>query len=172
MSNNNADNAFSSWRLRDADRTLRVFITVFILLLTTGYAIGLMFVDHSSARTVQGLTEEFRGTPENSPALELKYAKSVSEMYVFLHNHILSLSLVFFAVGGIFYFSSSVSRGTKEFLIIEPFVAIATTFGGIYLMRFVSEHFSWLVLVSGVSMVGCYLVMVFLILKELWIRTS
>ena len=158
------------WRLKDADRTLRLFLTAFLLLLTTGYAIGLLFVDHSTSGTPGGISEQFRGTPEDAQVVELKYAKSVNEMYIFLHNHILSLALVFFAVGSIFYFSSIVSERWKSFLLVEPFIAVGTTFGGIWLMRFVSEHFSWLVMFSGISMVGCYVAMVALILKELWLR--
>jgi ABC-type amino acid transport system permease subunit len=159
-----------AWRLRDADRTLRLFITAFLLVLTVGYTIGLLFVDHTTSGTARGLSEQFRGTPETSTATELKYAKSADEMYIFLHNHILSLSLVFFAIGIIFYFHSMRSGLLKDFLMVEPFAAIVTTFGGIWMMRFVSEYFSWLVLLSGISMVGCYVSMVMLILKELWIR--
>lgn len=157
------------WTLRDADTTLRLFITAFLLLLTLGYGIGLAFVDHTSSGTPRGLVEEYRGTPENSQSSELKYAKSPDELYIFLHNHVLSLSLVFLAVGGIFYFTSLPKGLLKNFLMIEPFLGIGTTFGGIWLMRFASEHFSWLVLISGLSMVICYLIMVALILKELWV---
>ena len=158
------------WHLRDADRTMRLFLTAFLIVLTVGYTIGLLFVDHTTSGTTQGLSEHFRGTPENSDSAELKYAKSPDEMYIFLHNHILSLSLVFVAVGAIFYFHSMRPGLLKDLLIIEPFVAIITTFGGIWMMRFVSEYFNWLVLVSGISMVGCYIIMVTLILKELWLR--
>ena len=159
-----------AWHLRDADGPLRLFITAFLLVLTVGYAIGLVFVDHTTSGTPQGLSEHFRGSPENSESLEFKYAKSANEMYIFLHNHILSLSLVFFAVGAIFYFHSMPSKVLKDILIVEPFVAILTTFGGIWLMRFVSEYFIWLVLISGISMVACYGTMTTLILKELWLR--
>ena len=164
-------NQLSQFRLRDADRTLRLFITAFLILLTAGYATGLRFVHHTTGNTAQGLSEEYRGTPENTQTTEIKYAKTADEMYVLVHNHIISLALVFLAVGGIFYFSS-VSQRFKEFLIVEPFAAIATTFGGIFLTRFVSEYFSWLVLVSGISMAFCFFVMVFLILKELWMSKS
>ena len=160
------------WMLASADKNLRLFITAFLIILTLGYTIGLLFVDHTTSGKPTGLIEEFRGTPENPAVLELKYAKSSDEMYIFLHNHILSLCVVFFAVGGIMYFSSIVSPALKAFLMVEPFIAIATTFGGIWLMRFVSEHFSWLVLVSGVSMVGCYIVMVALILTDLWMKRA
>ena len=159
-----------AWRLRDADRGIRLFVTAFLLLLTSGYGIGLAFVDNTTAATPQGLAEHFRGTPENAQSPEIKYAKSPVEMYTFLHNHILSLALVFFAIGGIFYFTSMPPGLIKDFLIVEPFIAILTTFGGIWFMRYVSEYFSWLVLFSGISMVGCYLIMVISILKELWLR--
>ena len=162
----------SKWRLRNANKTLRLFITAFLLLLTSGYVIGLFFVDHTTVGTLKGLTEEYRGTPESASSAELKYAKTVDEMYIFLHNHILSLSLVFFAVGAVFYFSSIVPESMKTFLMVEPIVAIGTTFGGIWLMRFVSELFSWLVIISGITMVGCYVVMVILILWELWMRRA
>jgi len=158
------------WKLRDADATLRWLITAFLLLLTCGYTIGLLFVDHTTSGTPQGIAAQFRGAPESANLAELKYAKTPTEVYTFLHNHVLSLSLVFFVLGGLMYFSSTVSPAVKGFLIVEPFVAIATTFGGIWLMWSVSEHFSWMVIISGVSMVGCYLAMVFLILRELWMK--
>jgi hypothetical protein len=155
------------WRLRDADARLRAFLVLFLLTLTAGYAIGILFVDHSSGGTPQGIAEQFRGSGEAAPSAEIRYEKSPDEMYVFLHNHVLSLSLVFFAVGGIFYFSSIARGGLKTFLMVEPLAAVATTFGGIWLMRFVSPAFSYLVLLSGVTMMLCYLAMVGLMLVEL-----
>jgi hypothetical protein len=56
----------------------------------------------------------------------------------------------------------------KSVLMVEPLLAVGTTFGGIWLTRFVSESFGWLVLASGISMALCYLAMVVLILWELW----
>jgi predicted tellurium resistance membrane protein TerC len=116
----------------------------------------------------QGIQEQFLGRDESDTTQELRYAKSVNEMYVFVHNHVLSLSLVFLALGGILYFSSIVSERVKRFLILEPLLAVITTFGGIALVRFVSPSFSWLVLISGVSLFVSYVVIVFLIIKELW----
>jgi hypothetical protein len=51
--------------------------------------------------------------------------------------------------------------------MVEPLAAVATTFGGIWLMRFVSPLFSYLVLLSGLTMGLCYLAMVALLLAEL-----
>ncbi|MDH3251168.1 MAG: hypothetical protein OEM41_00170 [Ignavibacteria bacterium] len=156
------------FRLRDADRTMRVFLTSFIIVVSAGYAVGLLFVDHTTSMTNEGVEQQFLGTPESTAAEELRYAKGPHEMFVFLHNHILSLSLLFFVLGGIFFFSSITPTRWKGFLLIEPFGAIITTFGGIVLVRYVSPSFSWLVIISGLSLPICYAAMVLLILKELW----
>jgi ABC-type polysaccharide/polyol phosphate export permease len=97
---------------------------------------------------------------------EMHFAKSSYEMFVFAHNHIISLSVVFFCLGSIFFFSSLVSDRLKRFLLIEPLIAIVTTFGGIVLVRFVAREFAWVVLISGVSLGLCYLAMIVIILYE------
>ncbi len=155
-----------TFRLREADSILKLFITVFLCVLTVGYAIGLFFVDHTTAATPTGIEEQFLGSEHTA---EMKYEKSAGEMFLFLHNHLLSLSLVFFCLGSIFYCSTIVSPGWKTFLLVEPFVALLTTFGGIALVRFAAPWMSWLVLVSGISLFVCYAAMVALILAELWL---
>lgn len=161
-----------NFRLRDADMTLKLFITTFLFVLTTGYAIGLFFVERQTSITPVGVQEQFLGNERDATATEMKYAKSANEMFVFMHNHILSLSIIFFSVGGIFYFSSAVSERVKAFLLVEPMLAILTTFGGIALVRYVAEELSWLVIFSGVSVFACYSLMVVLIVKELWFPPS
>jgi len=156
------------WRLRDADRPVRLFLTAFLILVSAGYGIGLAFVDHATSGTPSGVSSEFRGDKNGNTATELKFEKSPREMYTFIHNHVLSLAILFFCVGGIFTFSSMVGPGWKGVLLVEPFVAIATTFGGIWMMRFFSPAYSWLVIVSGLSMAASYAAMVLLILRELW----
>ncbi len=157
-----------NFQLRDADSTLRLFLTTFIIVLTLGYGVGLFFVEHTTSFSSQGVEEQLLGNGHRENAQEMSYAKSTNEMYVFVHNHVLSLALVFFVVGSIFYFSSTVNEKLKRFLLIEPLVAIITTFGGVALVRLVSPGFSWLVLLSGLSLFICYGVVVVLIMKELW----
>jgi hypothetical protein len=158
----------NSFRLRDADMTLKLFLSTFLFVLTVGYMVGLLFVEHSTSLSSQGVQEQFLGANESDVSKELKYEKSINEMYVFIHNHVLSLSLVFLGLGGIFYFSSIVSDRMKRFLMLEPLVAVFTTFGGIALVRFVSPYFSWLVMISGFSLFISYVLIVYLIMKELW----
>jgi hypothetical protein len=159
-----------TWRLRDADGPLRMLITAFLVVLTAGYALGIFFVEHTTSGTPGGVSGEFRGTEADASAMELKFEKSPREMYTLVHNHVLSLSLLFFCVGAIFNFSSYPGPPWKTLLMAEPFVAIVTTFGGLWLLRFVDPGFVWLVIPSGFSMAACYILMVILIMKELWWR--
>lgn len=159
-------------RLRDADASLRIFLTMVLLVITAGYAVGLLFVEHTTALSVRGIEEQFLGNEEAVTEQDIRYAKSAHEMFVFMHNHILSLGVVFFVVGGIFWCSSLVLNRTKTVLMVEPLVAILTTFGGMALVRYVSPVFSWLVLISGLSLAVCYAAMVTLIVRELWFERS
>ena len=162
-----------TFHLRNASRPMRLLITGFLMVLTFGYAFGFAFVHHTTSLSPTGIVDQYRGNPADSFAqTELKYEKSVNEMLTITHNHILSLTLLFFVVGGILLCSSILSERWKSFLIIEPFVAIVTTFGGLWLLRFTSPRLVWVVILSGVSMVFCYLASVFVILKELWFSKS
>jgi hypothetical protein len=156
------------WRLRNADATLRLFITAFLVVLTCGYAVGLFFVDHTTNGTPGGISAEFRGDEGDVDGTGMKFGKGLREMYTVVHNHLLSLSILFFIVGSVFYFTSGIPAGWKTFFLVEPFVAILTTFGGLWLLRLVSPLFVWLVIPSGISMAICYAFMTGAILKELW----
>ncbi len=159
----------NNFSLRQSDFNLKILITAFLILLTSGYGIGLLLVEHKTALKPSGITEEYKGTNEDSQADVIKYPRSKNELFILLHNHIISLSLIFFIIGFIFYFSSLVSSRLKTFLILEPFISIAITFSGIWLLWGTSELFSWIVLVSGIMMGLSYAAMVILILIELWI---
>lgn len=157
------------FRLRDADQTLKLFITTFLVVLTFGYVVGLLFVDHATSLSAKGIHEQFLGNEGSEGMGDLKYPKSTNEMFTFMHNHMLSMALVFFAVGGIFYFSSILSEKAKRLLLLEPFIAVVITFGGIALIRYVSPSLSWLVMISGASLFACYCTMVVVIVMELWL---
>lgn len=159
----------TTFTLKQSDLNIKVLITAFLILLTFGYAIGLLLVEHKTAITPNGISEEYKGTPDESQSNVIKYPRSKNEMYIFLHNHITSLSVIFFIIGIIFYFSSIVSKRLKTFLILEPFISIAITFSGIWLLWETSAVFALVVLVSGILMAISYAIMVSLILYELWI---
>ena len=135
-----------------------------------GYAIGLLFVNHKTSSSPFGVQEQILGT--DGAGDEIAYAKSTNEMFVFIHNHILSLSVVMLVVGIMFYCTGVLSERWKRFILLEMMTAILTTFGGIALVRYASPYFSWLVVLSGISLFLSYLTVVAVTLIEMWFSTK
>ena len=87
-------------------------------------------------------------------------------MLTTLHSHILSISIIFFILGGLVA-TTSISTRLKSFLMIEPFVSVILTFGGIYIMWKGVTWFKYVVVFSGIVMTLVYVLSVLLILFQL-----
>ena len=96
----------------------------------------------------------------------MKFKKSAQEMLTIVHTHILSMSMLFFLTGFLLA-QTSINQHLKLFLIIEPFVSILLTFGGLYIIWFGFEWFRYVVIFSGVAMTLAYSAAVIIILKHL-----
>ena len=150
---------------------LKLLLLLTVVNLTVGVGIGLYYVANTTELSPAGTAEHFSGseidTEFNIPE---KYPKPISELLITTHNHILSLTLIFLVIGGIFYFNSTITGGLKTFLIAEPFISILTTFGGIWLIRFVHPTYVYLVIPSGILMYTCYFIMAGLLFYELGLK--
>ncbi|WKZ68350.1 MAG: hypothetical protein QY331_10335 [Melioribacteraceae bacterium] len=156
--------------LRNFEPLLKKFLISYLIVVTIGLTLGLYFVRHTTDLTPSGTVERFRGDevqdgdeftiPEN-------YPRPISELLVTTHNHILGFSFIFGSVGLIFYFNSRVKGFWKTFLLIEPFVSIITSFGSIWLIRFVHPAFVYLTIISALLLYISFYVMVYFSLTEL-----
>jgi predicted tellurium resistance membrane protein TerC len=89
---------------------------------------------------------------ENDEAAEvMKFKKSEGEILTVVHNHILSLSVIFFLLSLILA-TTSINKKFKYFLMIEPFLSIILTFGGIYFLWSGITWFKYVVIFSGMLM--------------------
>lgn len=161
---------------------LRQIAIWLLVCLTIGYSTGLLFVYHTTGVTPAGVADRYRG---NQPATtgdpaqpiptsdgaddgaELQFEKSFAEMLNITHTHILSMATFFALTAGVFAFAQRPSKRLRSFLIVEPFVAIVTSFFAMWLMRYVHNGFSYLLMLSSASMALCFYTMVALSLREL-----
>ena len=97
----------------------------------------------------------------------MKFEKSFAEMLNITHTHILAMASFMAFTALIFAFTSRPSSRLKSFLIVEPFVAIITSFASMWLMRYVHPSFSYLLTLSSGSMALCFYAMMFFSLREL-----
>ena len=92
-------------------------------------------------------------------------------MLTLVHNHILSMSIIFFLVG-IILSMTQLNKKLKLFLMIEPFVSVVLTFGGLYLLWKEMLWMKYIVMFSGILMTLTFTVSVVVILAQLTFNTS
>ena len=147
---------------------MKILILLTVLNLTIGVGIGLYYVANTTHLSPKGTTEQFRGSSiDNNFDIPEKFPKPISELLTTTHNHIISMTFIFFIMGGIFYLNSIITGYWKIFIIAEPFFSIFVTFGGIWLIRFFHSFFAYLVMVSGVLMYLSFFIMAGTIIYEL-----
>ena len=156
-----------SMSLRRLPAPIRRLLLAFLALAAVGFGLGVGFVDHTTASHPAGIAERFRGSEDMGvvlddlpPGREMQYEKSRSEMLNVTHTHILALGMLFLLTGAIFSFASGIPPVLKSFLVVEPFVSLLLTFGGMWLLRYHSPAWSWVIAASGVLMTVCFYTMV------------
>jgi hypothetical protein len=137
---------------------LRWFAAAFVLVGLAGYAAGLVFVAQNTGMAPAGVADHYHGNED-----AMKFGKSSGEMLEIVHTHLLGMGVLFFAVGGLFAFSTTGAR-LKQILMIETMLSLLTTFGGLALVSAGHRAWLWLVYPSSVLMVLGYVVMSIVIL--------
>ena len=166
------DQIFST-RLYELPRKLKLlcFLTVFNI--TVGLGVGLYYVGYTTQYSPSGTSEHFAGSKVSDDFdIPDKYPKPFSELLNTTHTHVISMTFIFIITGGIFFFNSIITGSIKTFLIVEPFISIIVTFGGIWLVRFIHPGFSYLVILSGILMYLSFFIMASTIFYELSIKPS
>lgn len=145
-----------------ADTTaLRSLLKVFLLIAGIGFAHGQLYVYLSTGASAKGIEGHYLQPDTADTNNELASltgsepvdsGKSLAEMLGIIHSHLTGMGLLFLATGLIFVLFTPL-RGWKQTMIAcEPLLALLTTFGGLWLVRYVHPAFSWLVMLSGIFM--------------------
>lgn len=147
-------------------KEVKGLVFAFIICLSIGFYAGIRFVNDTSNSNPQGIEERYLGNESDEAATVMKFKKSRGEVMTMVHNHILSLSVIFFLLGGLVA-TTSINKKLKSFLMLEPFLSILCTFGGIYFMWSGIFWMKYVIMVSGILMTIAFTLSIFFILKEL-----
>ncbi|MEB8329705.1 hypothetical protein OO009_10080 [Flavobacteriaceae bacterium KMM 6897] len=147
-------------------REIKIFIGSFVVVLSIGFYTGLLFVNETSTTSSHGIEENYLGNEEVEDAEIMKFKKSDREMLTIVHTHILSMSFIFFLLGGILWFAD-LSKSLKLFLTVEPLISVVLTFGGIYLLWSGMLWMKYVIIFSGTLMTATFTVSALLILYQL-----
>ena len=160
-----------SKKLYEIPLKLKLLCFLTVLNLTIGVAIGLYYVGYTTDFTSIGTLEHYNGSKvDNTFDIPEKYPKPISELLNTTHTHVISMTFIFLILGTIFFFNSIITGIFKTIFIVEPFLSIIITFGGIWLIRFVNPLFSYVVIFSGILMYLSFFIMAFTIFYELTIK--
>lgn len=147
-------------------KNVKVFIALFLIAISCGYFTGLSFLTRTTSLMPDGIEKHYIGTEDEEDAGEMIFKKSEREILNIIHTHVLSFSLIFFALGSILI-TTSVNQKLKTFLLIEPFVSIILTFGGIWILWKEILWFKYVILFSGILLTTSFILIVCLIFWQL-----
>jgi len=147
-------------------KEIKILIIAFIMLLSAGFYGGLSFVGNTTSMSVEGIETHYLGNEVDENAEVMKFKMSKREILTIVHNHIISMSVIFFLLSLILS-TTSINKKLKYFLMVEPFVSVILTFGGIYLMWTGISWFKYVVIISGIFMALSFVLSTFSILYEL-----
>lgn len=145
----------------------KLLVGFFVITLSFGYFTGLRFVNENTGNTTRGIEEHYLGNEADEDADIMRFKKSEKEIITTVHNHVTSMSLIFLALGSILLITS-VHPMLKKFLIVEPFISILLTFGGIWLMWSGVLWLKYIIVCSGILLTLTFTTSVVLILWQLF----
>jgi len=150
-------------------KEIKMVIAIFIFVLSIGFYGGVSFINKTTSMEPSGIETQYLGNENNENAEIMKFKKSEHEVLTIIHNHILSMSVIFFLISLILS-TTSINKKIKHFLMFEPFVSVVLTFGGIY---FLWKGFTWvkyIIIFSGILMTLSYTLAVILIFQQLFVK--
>lgn len=156
-------------KLNQLDKNLRIFIASYLIVLGIGVTTGLIYIYLTTSMTPSGTVEQYIG---NNDEWEPKLAKEFIDLVSQAHTHIITFSFIFLSTGLIFMRNSIIKGPFKLFLIIEPFLSIIVTFGGFFILRYITSSFVYVIIISSTLMYTCFYIMIFVSIYDLTVKTK
>ncbi|MDP3312603.1 hypothetical protein [Lutibacter sp.] len=138
-------------------REIKLLILTFIGVLSIGFYGGISFVNTTTTMHPNEVETHYLGNESDENAEIMKFKKSKNEILTIVHNHILSLSVIFFMLA-LMLATTSLPLGLKYFLMLEPFLSVLFTFGGIYFLWLGITWMKYLIIFSGILMTFTFVV--------------
>jgi hypothetical protein len=184
-------------QLRSLGLAHRTLATAFLLGLGLAYAVALLFVFVQTEMKPSGISSQFRGSVESDnrdesypesesdiqvedekkiPTLKaewkarstgMSFPKSLTDMILTTHLHLLAISMILFLIGGIFSFSSFPEKG-KATVIALGFIGLFGTYACMWAVRYLNGGFSMGVFFFGLLEAVSIAIQALFSLRDLW----
>jgi len=158
-------------QLNKLPKSAKLLVFCFLLTLSFGFYTGLIFVNKNTHSAFNGIEEHYLGNETDEQAQEMKFKKPEKEIITVVHNHVLSMSVIFFLLGGLLLLTN-LSPLFKKILIVEPFISLLLTFGGIWVMWSGVYWVKYVIMFSGILMTLTFTTSVLIILFQITRKTE
>ncbi len=155
-----------TFKLYQLPKPLRLSLSFFLIALSFGYFSGLDMLKQTTDFNSAGIEQNILGNEFDEAAEELHFKMSDRELHAIIHSHVISISMILLVLSSFLYFSSWSSR-FKLFLMVEPFISLVVTFGGLWLLWLGFTWVKYVIMVSGILMHLSIILMIVIALKEL-----
>ena len=150
--------------LKTIDKNLKKLLIYYLVTLGTGFSLGVLYIYLNSEFSSSGMIDQYLG---NNDEWAPKLPKTLQDLVSHTHEHITMFAIIFLSLALIFLYNNTIKGFWKRFLMLEPFVSIVITFGGFFVIRYITTSFSYVIIISSLMMYICFYIMLFVCLYEL-----
>ena len=150
--------------LKKIDKNLKKLLIYYLITLGIGFSLGVLYVYLNSEFSSLGMIEQYVG---NNDDWAPKLPKTLQDLVSHTHEHITMFAIIFLSLALIFSYNNTIKGFWKRFLMLEPFISIIITFGGFFIIRYITTSFSYIIIASSLLMYMCFYIMLFVCLYEL-----
>jgi len=143
------------------DKPVKNVLLAMLITLTLGVTLGLITVMLNTSGKPGEITAHYQGDdPASVELIPERYPMPVKQLLITTHNHILGFTFIFGFLGLLIQGVDKLSARMRQILGLEPFASIILTFGSMWGVRFISDHFVWVMMGSSILLYGSFYIMV------------
>jgi len=151
------------FRLRDADRHIRLLYTLFLLLMLAGFAFSFFWAHSMTGLSPQGIADHYRGSDTT-----FGEPMSFRELAEITHFHLFTMPVVFMILIHVMYLTTA-SHLLKTVVTWTGFGGVILDLLSPWLISYVSPVFVVSMLTGDTLMTVSFLVMFVVPLYEMWV---
>jgi hypothetical protein len=160
--------ASSSFRLREASLEIRLVYSLFLLFVAGGLLTTWVLQFQRIGFGYEKIVAYYLGGETSG---QISFAKNFNVLLEEAHFHTFMMGAIFLILSHLFI-ATSVRRSAKWFFILITFFSNFFDLGSVWLIRYLSPLFAYLLMASWIGLALGYLAMIFVPLYEMWFKST
>jgi hypothetical protein len=157
--------ASSAFRLRDASLEIRLVYSLFLVFILGGLLTTWVLQFQRIGFGYDKIVAYYLGGETGG---QISFAKNFNVLLEETHFHTFIMGAIFLILSHLFI-ATSVRRGMQWFVILLTFFSNFFDIGTVWLIRYLSPLFAYLLMAAWIGLGLSYLVMIFVPLYEMWL---